>query len=115
MTKWTKEYQKEYDKARYKRMYAEKSRRQEERRTELREWFAELKSTLKCGRCPENHPACLQFHHLRDKTIEVSCMIGMGYGKENILKEIGKCVILCGNCHAKEHFNERQSIHHENE
>ena len=33
----------------------------------IKTWFKGFKKTLKCGRCPENHPAVLQFHHVGEK------------------------------------------------
>lgn len=70
-----------------------------------KEWFRELKSKLKCERCPENHPACLEFHHLdpSEKNNHVSSMVHETYSEKRILEEIDKCIVLCANCHRKEH------------
>ena len=46
--------------------YAECKRRKLDRN---RAWFNEYKKTLCCSKCPENHPACLQFHN-RDRIIK---------------------------------------------
>ena len=72
-------------------------------------WFAQLKKNLCCSRCPENHPACLIFHHRdpQNKLTEVSVMVRKGCSLDNIIKEIEKCDVLCANCHAKEHFNNK--------
>ena len=70
-------------------------------------WYAELKSKSHCLRCRENHPACIQFHHL-DKTqkdFNIADMVRSGFGIKRIEKELAKCIALCANCHAKEHFN----------
>lgn len=69
-------------------------------------WFQELKSQLSCSKCGENHPACLEFHHKnpQEKEFTISSMIGRKR-KELILEEIKKCVVLCANCHRKEHYN----------
>jgi|SRR3712207_5953769 len=78
-----------------------------DRRRNLVQWFAEYKSTLFCVRCGENHPACLEFHHLEGKTgkwDEVSDMVRRLLSKERILAEIAKCEVLCANCHRKEHY-----------
>lgn len=106
MTKWTKEYRKEYDKKYSASRRKEKYAKQRQRIAEIKAWFAEYKASLKCSRCTENHPACLQFHHLGDKKDNVSNMVGQGHGKEDILKEVSKCIVLCANCHAKKHFEE---------
>lgn len=63
----------------------------------------------KCFRCPEEHPACLQFHH-RDPTTKLFNITTKilatpkKYPWETaILPEIEKCDLLCANCHAKSH------------
>lgn len=33
------------------------------RKREIRKWFDGYKAQLKCARCAETHPACLEFHH----------------------------------------------------
>ncbi len=78
------------------------------RKTEMKEWFNDFKSTLKCEACPENHPATLDFHHNdpNQKDGNVSHLVHFGYSKETILEEISKCKILCSNCHRKFHYNE---------
>ena len=71
----------------------------------MRIWLWELKSTLKCIKCGESHPACLDFHH-RDpaqKRRAVSQLWQLG-SKLNILVEIAKCDVLCANCHRKFHY-----------
>ncbi len=77
-----------------------------------RDWYTEYKSTLKCVKCGENHPACLDFHHSdpTQKDIEVSKLIGSTFSIKYIMKEINKCEVLCANCHRKFHYNERQLI-----
>lgn len=79
------------------------------RRMEKAKWFFEYKSTLKCEKCEESHPACLQFHHKDplEKEGEVAALVAAGHSKDVILKEIGKCVVLCANCHLKEHWQEK--------
>lgn len=72
---------------------------------EFRNWFREYKSTFQCTKCGENHPACLQFHHVENKIASVSSLVTLG-NKEKVLKEIQKCIPLCANCHAKEHWKE---------
>ena len=81
--------------------------RSKQRKRELQIWFQEYKSTLKCQKCPENHIACLEFHHRNpdEKDYTVSFMASKGSSKEEILKEISKCDILCANCHRKLHHS----------
>lgn len=74
-----------------------------------RVWYNEFKSNLKCNRCPENHPACLEFHHVdpTKKEFTISILIGTTYSIKKIIKEIEKCEILCANCHRKHHYEEK--------
>lgn len=75
------------------------------RKNPTKDWFQKLKLKLKCSKCEENHPACLEFHHIdpSQKSFTISSMIRK-LPKEDILKEIEKCQVLCANCHRKEHF-----------
>lgn len=72
----------------------------------IREEVRTLK--LKCARCPETHPAVLEFHHTdrRKKDMAVATMICHGFSFKRILKEIEKCIVLCANCHRKLHWVE---------
>lgn len=82
------------------------------RRTILALWLKEYKLNLSCLHCKENHPACLDFHHVNTKEKEgtVANMISEGYSTATILKEIKKCIVLCKNCHAKIHFNTKSML-----
>ena len=70
-----------------------------------------LKSQLACRKCgysKATHPTfstwALDFHHHRkNKKFNVGNMIRDGYGWDNILKEISKCVVLCCRCHTESH------------
>ena len=81
----------------------EKNRRFAENR---RKWVSDLKRTLKCERCGEDHPATLTFHHRdsSEKDFEIGNSVWMGVSLERLKAEIEKCEVLCANCHAKEHF-----------
>jgi hypothetical protein len=76
-----------------------------ERRLELKRWFKELKSSMKCNRCPENNPVCLDFHHIGkdSKDANLNEAVHRGWSKQRVLDEISKCEVLCANCHRKEH------------
>lgn len=73
------------------------------------EWYNEYKSKLKCSKCNEDHPACLEFHHddPNEKEYNVSELIRTTYSIEKIIKEIEKCTIFCSNCHKKYHYNNK--------
>ena len=49
------------------------------RKAERREWYAEYKSALSCE-CGENHPACLDFHHVDEgtKKYNIANMVSSG-------------------------------------
>jgi hypothetical protein len=76
-------------------------------RLKLRVWLKNLKQSLSCSKCGENHPACLQFHHKdrTSKSFEISNAT-RGYSIKRIEEEISKCEVLCANCHAKLHYEE---------
>jgi len=71
-----------------------------------REWAA-FKATLACLRCGESHPATLDFHHVTrlPTNKKVHKLAGSGQLKA-AMEEIKKCMVLCSNCHRKEHFTE---------
>jgi len=92
--KWHQEYYQ-----RNKDKYAEAQRR---KRAKNREYIDSLKGTLKCQNCPENHPRCLDFHHEADKVMAIS-RAARNWGLKRLKEEIAKCVILCANCHRKNH------------
>lgn len=98
-----KKYNKEYHKKYYelnKQYYFDKARQHQVRK---REWFQNLKKNLKCIKCGEKTPICLDFHH-RDSSQKLRCVTKMvmdSCSKERILAEIEKCDVLCANCHRK--------------
>lgn len=66
------------------------------------------KGSLKCARCDEDHIACMDFHHIdpTEKEYGVSTLVkNRMYTKA--YKEIKKCIVLCANCHRKEHYVQR--------
>ena len=74
----------------------------------LKIWFKKYKSKLKCSRCSEDHISALDFHH-EDPTIKefnIPRMITGGYSVSRIEEELSKCIVLCANCHRKEHYIE---------
>ncbi len=77
------------------------------RRRQIGKWWREYKATQKCSRCAECHPATLDWHHTdgSDKTYGISDMVYVGFSIEAIQREIEKCIVLCANCHRKEHYD----------
>ena len=80
--------------------------RNKKNRKRNRDWYREYKSKLKCVKCDESHPACLEFHHSDPniKESNVSMIISETSSIEKIMGEIDKCIVLCSNCHRKYHY-----------
>lgn len=71
---------------------------------ERRRWIDDLKLERGCADCGYRaHPAALDFHHTDPaaKSVNVS-RIGRG-SREDILREIDQCIVLCANCHKRRH------------
>ena len=61
---------------------------------------------VKCGYCDDIH--ALQFHHLKDKSFTISHNNNSSW---DIWKpELDKCILLCGNCHQKEHSSDSENF-----
>ena len=105
-----KAYSKKWNQEFYKNNKASEYARIRARRLEVRAWLTEYKSQLACSMCGEKHPACLDFHHKNGagKEFSMGNIKGWGYGKERILREIKKCMVICANCHRKVHFKSRK-------
>jgi len=102
------EYKRRWNKKYYENHKQEELARVKKRKKQLRKWFNGYKKTLTCSKCGENHPACLEFHHLDEKKksfIISEAIEKRGYSKEKMLLEISKCIVLCANCHKKLHSN----------
>lgn len=98
-----------------RKAYYEANKDLEKSRTKLvkqrkRKQYIDLKASLKCQLCSEDHPAVLQFHHLdpMQKDFEISTAFHLGLSLEKIKVELEKCVVLCANCHCKEHYQLRE-------
>lgn len=79
------------------------------RRDNIRQMITNLQLTCSTEGCTENHVAALEFHHVDPSTKEhnISDMVGMGCNIDLIKEEMAKCVVLCCNCHRKEHWRLR--------
>ncbi len=78
------------------------------RKKAIKKWLQLYKKDLKCTKCPENHPATLDFHHHSGKEFEIAYMVANGYSIERIKKELEKCDVLCSNCHRKLHHSNKK-------
>ena len=97
-----------YRRAWYKRNSEKLRAKAYSRKDKLRKWFKDYKSTLTCTRCGENHIACLEFHHPNGErvgAVRPGLLAGRGWSIERMSKELERCVVLCANCHRKEHYS----------
>lgn len=68
----------------------------------LIQYMRQLKSNG-CIVCGEKDQACLDFHHLHNKSFTIGNQC-KDKGISSIKNEVDKCVVLCANCHRKLHF-----------
>ncbi len=103
-----REYMRNYQRTWHQRNRTQRIAKVNERKQRIWEFYNKLKATLACSKCGENHPATLQFHHCdpEQKEFNLSEAVREGYSIERLKKEIAKCVVLCANCHAKEHYEQ---------
>ncbi len=77
------------------------------RQLETTLWFFRYKHALRCQLCGMDHPGCIQFHH-RDKDEKKNEVSNLRQTSiKQLLHEMNKCDVLCANCHAKLHWQER--------
>jgi len=70
----------------------------------------EYKSSQTCKKCGNDKYYLLEFHHIdpTQKDSEVSTLLRT-QSKKSAWDEIAKCVVLCKNCHADFHYQEREN------
>lgn len=74
----------------------------------IKDWLKDYKKSLRCEVCGENHPACLDFHHINPKEKEFALgRVNKFLSIKMLQNEIAKCRVLCSNCHRKIYWNER--------
>ena len=87
------------------------NKRSKNQRERKKTWLLNYKKTLKCEKCGETRPICLDFHHTGEKSFGISTgMFKYGYSLEKIMEEIKKCVVLCSNCHRVEHYGDGEVV-----
>jgi len=106
LSSWCKICVRERSKKSYNTNKKQILNKQEKIRTERKIWINKIKSKLKCEKCGINHIAVLDFHHKDPKEKDFGIAKVLNWkSKENILKEIKKCMILCSNCHRILHWS----------
>jgi hypothetical protein len=78
------------------------------RKQEIRKFIQDYKAEKGCERCPENAYYCLDFHHIEGEDKEFDLGRSGGWSLKRIKEEIEKCIVLCANCHRKEHYRIEQ-------
>ena len=101
-----REHNREYQKRWYAKNKKTQCSRVKEREKRISKKIAEYKLSLKCEKCGEGHPSCLDFHHKNplDKDCSIGNVVNRGWGWKRIEEEMEKCEVLCANCHRKEHW-----------
>lgn len=66
-----------------------------------REITHDRKASFGCLRCGEKDPYALDFHHIAEKVANIGN--GSKVPRKVIESELGKCIVLCANCHRKLH------------
>ncbi len=106
----TTEHRKEYQKLWHQKNRERRKSIYKARDKENYQWLQELKSTLCCSKCPENHIATLDFHHKDSSQKKFGIAHYAGFSRAHILLEIAKCDVICSNCHRKLHWEEKQAL-----
>lgn len=73
------------------------------KRAELRLKVLEYLITHPCITCGEKDPIVLEFDHVDrgDKILSIARMVNNCADWSTVEKEIGKCNVLCANCHRR--------------
>jgi hypothetical protein len=100
-----KDCQKQYCKQHFKDNVGYYRNKARDTKRRSRETLNKYKETLCCSRCPENDISCLDFHHLNpdEKEKSISQAVASGWSFKRLELELNKCIVLCSNCHRKEH------------
>ena len=71
----------------------------------------EVKSSIGCAKCGDCRPYVLDFHHINPRTKKrgVARYVANCNNMSDIEKEIGKCVVLCANCHREFHYLQKKN------
>ncbi len=100
------EYRRKYRREWYAKNKESEKAHVKRRKLEIKKWFQNYKGSLVCSKCPESHPATLEFHHKGEykKEKAIGNMVDDGCSIKRIVMEIKKCEVVCANCHKKIHY-----------
>jgi hypothetical protein len=102
-----------YDRARYaarrSEYRAKETARRERVRRDSRKRVIEYLLQHPCADCGETDYVVLEFDHNdpREKSYEVSDMVGRGFSWRRIEEEIAKCTVRCAHCHKRRTAKQR--------
>jgi hypothetical protein len=107
-----KQYRKEYyerTKEESQKYYFENKEKYRERNRASRgrndEFINQYKLENGCSKCGYNkHHSAIDFHHIEEKSENISRMAKDSYSIKKISEEMSKCILLCANCHREEHY-----------
>lgn len=87
----------------------------------MKKKLLDIKGISRCERCGHANISALHFHHHnKDKKFNIGTFIArkIKVDFDEVIAEVRKCTVLCGNCHAIEHTNisivelHRKQIYH---
>jgi len=107
-----KEYQRDYYQRTKEDFIEKKTSRLQDAREAARHFVFQFLQSHPCEHCGESDPYVLTFHHVNgQKKMNLSQMVNQGYSLEALLKEMGKCIVLCANCHMREEKKKRGTFY----
>lgn len=71
------------------------------------EWYKRIKTERGCRECGNTDWRCLQFHHRNPEEKEFALSQARSFSQAKLEAEVAKCDVLCANCHAIHHWQER--------
>lgn len=75
----------------------------------LQAWLLREKIRRGCRDCHEHDPVVLDWHHLAEKEMDISQAVHR-WGQARMAREIAKCIVLCANCHRRQHVQVKSHV-----
>lgn len=108
--KKAREYMREY----YKQNKKEMNQKNKVKYQKRKEWFVSYLSTKKCAHCGLADIECFELHHktpkgrVNGRRVDPAITTMLCHSEKRLMAEIEKCIVLCANCHRKEHARLRR-------